>query len=128
MIKVYIAGPYRGITPWCVEQNIRNAEVAAFDMMEYSAYTWDDHPKLVAVCPHSMYRYFNKTLTDEFWIEATSELLRCCDLMYVFGDYKNSAGTLHEMEVARQNNIPICFNIEQVWDRALDMHTADSKL
>jgi hypothetical protein len=89
MKHVYIAGPYRGKTSWEVENNIRNAENAGFDVALLGA---------VPVIPHTMYRHFNGTLEDDFWLRATLSLLKRCDAMLLIPGWRRSEGSLAEHE------------------------------
>lgn len=106
MKTVYVAGPYRGKTPWDVEQNIRNAEKLAFRVASAG---------LVPVCPHSMYRYFDKTCTDTFWLEATLELLRRCDALMLEARWLQSSGSIGEYKLAVETGIPVFQDV--CWDR-----------
>ncbi len=100
MIKVYIAGPYRAITEWDLEKNIRAAEEAAlyFWSLGYAVY-----------CPHKNTSRFGGAalLQDEVWLKGHIEFLKLCDIMVVVGYYNFSKGTLREIEVAKANRIPI---------------------
>jgi hypothetical protein len=93
MKVVYIAGPFRGNTPWDVECNIRNAEEQALKVSALGG---------VALCPHTMYRHFDKKLPDKFWIGATAELLRRCDAILLCRGWSDSAGSLEEDRIARE--------------------------
>ena len=89
---VYIAGPFRGENAWAVERNIRAAEELAFKVACRGYYP---------LCPHTMTRFFNGTLTDEFWLAATMELLRRSDALLTVGqDWGRSDGTVGEVEEA----------------------------
>jgi hypothetical protein len=99
MKVVYIAGPFRGNTPWDVERNIRSAEREALAVAFCGG---------VPLCPHTMYRFYDKLLSDEFWIEATEDLLRRCDALVLCPGWHNSAGSRGEEKVARKEmKIPI---------------------
>lgn len=100
MKVIYIAGKFRGDTPWDVEQNIRKAETFALDVAGLGG---------VPMCPHPMTRYFDKQLTDKFWLDATAELLRRCDAMaLVPGNWRGSSGTAGEIEiVCGEMSIPV---------------------
>ena len=54
---IYIAGPFRAINSWEVEQNIRHAEEVALEV-------W--RSKAVALCPHTMHRFFQGYLYPSF--------------------------------------------------------------
>lgn len=60
MKAVYIAGPFRAPTPWEVETNIRTAETNGLYVAKLGAI-----PRI----PHTMYRFFDGSLPDEFWLE-----------------------------------------------------------
>lgn len=97
MRKVYIAGPFRGATPWAVECNVREAEVLALQVAQLGA---------VPVCPHTMTRFFDKTLPDQFWIEATLELLRMCQAVVFTPRWESSSGARGEEVEARRLGLP----------------------
>ena len=98
MRVIYIAGPFRGKTPWDVERNVRRAEEIAF---------WVSCQGAVALCPHSMYRYFDKTLTDEFWLAATLELAVRCDALFLVPGWTGSDGSLRERRYFETAKKPI---------------------
>jgi len=98
MTVVYIAGPYRGKDAWEVEQNIRLVEETAFLLATNG---------FVPLSVHTMYRYFNGTLTDTFWLDATMELMRRCDAVVMVGDFMGSDGSVGEMAEAGRLGIPV---------------------
>ena len=98
MRKVYIAGPFRGPTPWVVEENIRRAERLALAVAVEG-----DCP----VCPHTMWRYFDKALPDEFWLEAALLMMGDCEEVRVVDGWEKSQGTTRELELARAAGIPV---------------------
>lgn len=107
MKMVYIAGPYRSGNSWELEANVRVAEAASFQVFSLGA---------VAICPHSISRYMMGTLNEEFWIEATMNMLSRCDAMIVVQGWEESDGTLGEIDYAWGNNIPVFFNLEDFID------------
>lgn len=101
---IYIAGPFRADTPWSIEQNIRRAE---------------EHGLLVAklggipVIPHTMYRFYQNALPDEFWLEAGIALLHTCAAVAVCvgpDRAQQSFGTLGEIGQAKQWSLPVYYN------------------
>lgn len=95
---VYVAGKYRGATPWEVENNIRKAEEAGFALANQG---------FVPVIPHTMFRHFDKTLTDDFWLGATLEIMRRCDLIYMLPGWEQSAGAVAEHAEAARLGIQV---------------------
>lgn len=98
MKLVYIAGPYRGQNEYVVERNRRRAEAM---MMNIAA---AGHAPL---CPHTMTRYCDGTITDEYWLSATMEMLRRCDAMVCCEGWEDSDGTAAEIEEAYRLGIPV---------------------
>jgi len=105
MKVIFIGGKYRGSNPWEVELNIRAAEHQAFKIAEVGA---------AYICPHANSRFFDGTLTDEFWLKMTQELLTKCDAMYVCPGWQTSEGTIAEVELAKSLNIPVFETIEGI--------------
>jgi nucleoside 2-deoxyribosyltransferase len=102
MRKVYIAGPFRAKNAWAVEQNIRRAEVSGMAVFELG-YT--------AFIPHANTRYFDGTLNDKFWLQATSAWLPGCDAVLLVEGWEDSAGTLGEIDLATDLGIPVFTSI-----------------
>ena len=95
---IYVAGPYRGANGWEVEQNIREAERLGFVVANLGA---------VPIVPHSMYRFWDRTLTDEFWLEGTLHILRRCDAVLLARNWHVSEGTIGEKAEAERLKIPV---------------------
>jgi hypothetical protein len=87
MFVVYVAGPYRAKDAWAREQNIRRAEEAAFALAEMGA---------APLCPHTMTRFFDGTLSDDYWLAVTLELMRRCDAILLLDGWERSAGARAE--------------------------------
>lgn len=98
MKVIYIAGPFRGENAWKVEQNIRRAEMVAWEVANRG------HAPL---CPHTNTRFFDGTLTDEYWLECGLVLLERCDAMVLVEGWETSEGTAGEIKHAEKNSIPI---------------------
>lgn len=102
---VFIAGPFRGKTPWDIEENIRVAERAGLGVARKG---------MVPLIPHSMYRFFQDSLPDSFWLEATGRLLAGADAMLLVGDWKQSAGVKGEIKIAEEEFIPVFETIDDL--------------
>jgi hypothetical protein len=109
MHLIYVAGPFRGSTPWATERNVRIAEAMALEVWRLPA---------AALCPHANTRYFDGLETPELWINGTLEMLRRCDAMLVVGLYGvdggESQGTKGEIEAAKRWRIPVFHNIAEL--------------
>lgn len=107
---VYIAGPYRANTPWGIEQNVRRAEKVGLHVAEMGA---------IPIIPHTMYRYFQNAMPDQFWLNACKVLLRRVATaphaaLLVAGTrnggrWLDSEGTLDEIEEIQRLGRPVFF-------------------
>lgn len=86
---VYVAGRYRGPTAWDVAQNVHRATALGFQVAALGA---------VPVIPHAMYAQFDGTLTDRFWLDATSRILVPCAAVITVPGWETSEGTRAEVE------------------------------
>lgn len=93
---IYIAGPYRGD----VENNIKKARALAA-----KCYLKGHN----CITPHlnSAYMDLDTGLGDEFWLNATMELLKKCDAICMVDGWEESVGSVAEFRYAMQNNIPV---------------------
>lgn len=97
---VYIAGRYRGVTPWEVQQNVRAAE-------DWAAWVWQHGG--AASCPQKNTEHFDKMLPDEVFLLGTEALLRTCHVALFIPNWTHSAGSRHELGVCRSAGIPHFF-------------------
>lgn len=102
MAVVYVAGPFRGANAWQVEQNIRRAESLAFQVAQLGA---------MPLCPHTNTRFFDGTLTGEFWLAGTLELMRRCDAVVFTPLWLRSSGAKAEHEEAQRLGLPCFYSI-----------------
>jgi hypothetical protein len=97
---VYIAGPYRGDNAWEVEQNIRVAEEVGMAVAKMG---------VIPLIPHTMYRYWDGTLTDEFWLGCGLRLLESCKAITLCPNWEKSSGTLGERKRAKELGLDLFF-------------------
>jgi hypothetical protein len=69
-----------------------------------------------------MYRFFDKSAPDEFWLEGTLELLRRCDGIVMTEGWQRSEGSKGELGFAREHQMLAWETIErfEVWADVYD--------
>jgi len=98
MKVIYIAGPYRHKDPVGQATNIAIA-------MKYAKATWA--AGYYALCPHLNTQMFDGLADDNVFLEGYIEMVKRCDAVVVLPNHHESEGTMAELAVARENNIPI---------------------
>lgn len=98
MKVVYIAGKYRGPTPWAVEQNIQAAQAVAAKVIAAG------HMPLT---PHLNTAHMEGLADDAFFLAGTMELLRRCDVMVLVPGWSTSVGAKAEVAEALARGMPI---------------------
>lgn len=98
MKVIYIAGSYRGRTPWETRQNIHEAEGLAVAV-------WVNG--MVALCPHTNCAHMDGVASEEIFLEGTLELMRRCDAVLLVHNWEDSEGAKREVEEAKRRGIPI---------------------
>lgn len=98
MKVIYIAGPFRGLNSWDMEQNIRRAEELALAVWLAGA---------AALCPHANTRFFQNAAPDQLWLDGDLEMLKRCDAVILTRDWRRSKGAMVERDVALRSRIPV---------------------
>ena len=109
---IYIAGPFRGPTPYDVRRNVERARDAGLWVARQGGYP---------VIPHTMTSDFDKQLTDEFWLDGTMELLRRCDAICMMENWAKSVGAQAERREAVRLELPVLYvddNMVERWVKA----------
>jgi hypothetical protein len=102
--RIYVTGKFRALTPYQIELNIRRAEDLALQVARLGG---------IPVCPHTMYRFYQHSLPDQFWIEATLSLLTTCHAMVVDQPYiyiADSVGTTGEIKLCTEKSVPLFYD------------------
>lgn len=99
---IYIAGPFRGRTPYDVHCNVFRAEAIGLEVARLGG---------MPIIPHTMTAHFDKQLTDEFWLEGYKRLLAVCDAIVLSPNWRESAGSRNERLQAEQDHVAIFY-----WD------------
>ena len=105
MKVVYIAGPYRSKTISGVVQNIRNAEKIALKYWKLG---------YAVICPHKNTSLLDGYCDDKIWLEGDLEILKRCDIIVMMSNYIKSSGSASELNFAKENNIDIIFDDEEL--------------
>lgn len=63
-------------------------------------------PHHTFISPLTMFGFLKNTITYEESIKKCFDVLKTCDEMWVFGNYKQSVGCQKEIEFCEQHNIP----------------------
>lgn len=98
MKLLYVAGPFRGPTPYDVECNVREAEALGLMLAQLG---------VMPVIVHTSYRFFDKILPDQFWLEGTAAILMRCDALVLHPSWNRSPGSRGERDLAVANKIPV---------------------
>lgn len=101
MKVVYIAGPFRAMHAWGVEQNIRRAEMLALEVWIMGA---------AAICPHANTRYFDGVLDGGVFLDGDLEIVKRCDAVLMTHDWKFSVGATAEHALAIKHGLRVFYN------------------
>jgi len=113
MPVVYVAGPYRASNRAGVELNIQSARLTG---LHCCLKGWSP------LIPHANTGGLDEiapAIPDQFWLDATLELMRRCDAVVLCPGYSLSEGTRAEMIEAQRRGIPVYYSVEEL-PRAVD--------
>ena len=100
MNLIYIAAPFRGPNAWVVAENIRRSERWVLPLAEGG---------FIGVSPHALFAHFDKALPDQFWLDATAEVMLKCDAVLRLPGA--SVGADGEVALARKAGLPVVHTI-----------------
>lgn len=103
MKVVYVAGPFRGVNAWEIENNVRLAENLALEVWKLGA---------AAICPHTNTRFFHGAAPDEVWLEGDLAILAKCDAIVMTHTWRRSKGATAEYHYAIKHGIPVFAGID----------------
>lgn len=98
MKVIYIAGPFRALTAWGIEQNVRAAEELALE-------AW--RAGFAVICPHTNTRFYDGALPNDVFLRGDLEIVKRCDAVLLLPNWRDSAGAVAEVEVAKEKSIPV---------------------
>ena len=116
MVKVYIAGPYSADNVMNVLHNIRKGIE-----MSYRVFAEGMAP----FCPWLDYQYVlmdkDRKLTVQDFYDYSIAWLLVSDAVLVLEGWSTSKGTIREIEIAKENNIPVfySFNGLMIWKQTI---------
>lgn len=108
MPVVYVAGPYRANSRAGVNLNIEAARQVGLHCC---------HKGWSPIIPHANTGGLDEVepgITDEFWLDATMELMRRCDAVVLCPGFTRSRGTIAEMAEANRNMIPVFNSLDDL--------------
>jgi nucleoside 2-deoxyribosyltransferase len=123
MFKIYVAGPYSADNVIDVLKNIGRGEKACADLFWLGFYPF---------CPWHDKSYVTDNHNCDFTIDQFYKFsiawLLVSDAVLLVGDWQKSKGTVAEVEVARENGIPVFKNINEVieWSKTKRPPTSQS--
>jgi len=98
MKLAYVAGPYRAKTKLGVILNIIRARRVAKKLWKMG---------YAVICPHMNSALMDNIAPVNTFLDGYIEILKRCDVLVLQGKWKQSAGTLKEIEIAKQYEIQI---------------------
>lgn len=105
---IYVAGKLAGANNFEIKKNVWEAEQLAMEVVRLGA---------VPLIPHANTGFtFFGVGEEEFWYEATLELLRRCNAVILVPNWKESKGAVGEVEEARARGIPVFETVDQLRD------------
>ena len=109
---VYVAGPYRGKSKFYLlnrYQRFRNAMCA----WKVSVQLWNMN--VMPFCPHMNSFWMDKKVNNlNVFIEGDLKVLKRCDAILMLKGWENSEGVLIEIKFAKENNIPIFYDVDSL--------------
>lgn len=102
---VYVAGPYRGLNHAAIELNIQSATAVGTEAIRKG---WSP------IIPHKNTAHLDQILNlpDQYWLDATMELMLRSDAVVLCPGYERSAGTAGEIREARLRGIPVFTSVD----------------
>lgn len=120
MKSIYIAGAFRGSDAYAVYRNVQRAEHAMYELITLAL---AQKTPVAVLCPHSMTFHFDRTFTDDYWLEATLEHLRRCDALLLIEGWERSEGAKGEREEALAKGLPVFYGIPEALAWLMDHKT-----
>lgn len=91
MKVAYIVGPYRAKNGRTILENIRAAEAVAIKYWRLG---------YAVICPHLNTAFFDGLCEDHVWLDGDLEIVKRCDVLVAMHNWKESAGSVRELQLA----------------------------
>lgn len=75
----------------------------------------NEHPEHTYISPIHTFCFLYDKVNYETGINMCLELLKLCDMMYVYGDWQNSRGCKEEIKFCEENGIPYTKRNDEIW-------------
>lgn len=100
---IYICGPYR------VPDPVTNTAKA----MEAGRFVRDEF-RVPVIIPHlSLFEHLQRDGSDQYWLDATMDLMLCCDAVYRI-NRSFSSGSDAECQRAEAEGIPVFYSLTEL--------------
>lgn len=107
MKRVYVAGAYSSNNVIGVLDNMRRGMKLSYDVLKLGAapfVPWFDYH----------FSLIGEVTLDEYYNYSLAYLKVCDAMIVVIEGMENSKGTQHEIDYAKENNIPIFYNLQEL--------------
>ena len=113
----YIIGPYRHESVYGIRLNIQEAERLAAVSAQAGIFPY---------CPHKNTAYFDGLSSDELWLEGNLEMIKRVvpDVGILSHQWKWSSGSIKEVELFSQLNIPLIYEADYLGQPQLEFEEA----
>ena len=104
---VYIAGPFTAADSVGITKNVQRVIKAAADVVALGAYP---------VASHLLGQYMSDGggQDPDWWYEATREQMLRCDAVLVVGNFRDSVGTMAEIDAAEEAQMPVAYTLDML--------------
>lgn len=102
-MNIYISHPYSAKE----ENKLKVEHIIENLVKEHSEHTY--------ISPIHTFCFLYDKVNYETGINMCLELLKLCDMMYVYGDWQNSRGCKEEIKFCEENGIPYTKRNDEIW-------------
>lgn len=111
---IYIAGKFRA-TKQPHDRYEEHQNVIASEREAH--YVWSIGG--AAISPHLNTAHYQNSLPDDTWLSGDLAIMLKCDAVYAIPKWRESVGATEEIRVAKENNIPVLYTQQEVYNYVL---------